>query len=212
MSGSAAARPVTDEAGAPAAPAGARAVRADAKRNREKLLAAAGQVFSGQDAADASLEAIARQAGVGIGTLYRHFPTRLDLLEAVYRNEVESLTSGVDELLADNPPDVALAVWMQRFVGLVAVKRGLAAAMKEVVAADSEVFAYCHGLVREAISRLVAAAVDTGAIRADADPHDLMRAMIGVCSVGDQAGWQDRAVRLIGLLIDGLRYRAPAPR
>lgn len=182
-------------------------MRTDAKRNREQLLVAAADVFAECDASTASLEEIARRAGVGIGTLYRHFPTRAALIEAVYRHEVELLCSGVAELREQHAPDEALAAWMQRFIGYAAIKRGLMAAMKEMLSADSDVFAHCHGLVTQVMADLVADAVAAGVIRADTDPEDLLRAMSGFCLAGDQAGWQERAQRLVALLMDGLRYR-----
>lgn len=187
-----------------------RAPRSDAVRNRDKLLAAAAETFTGQDAAEASLEAIARSAGVGIGTLYRHFPTRAALIEAVYRNEVELLCADVDQLLAELPPDEAMARWMERFIGYVGVKRGLVTALKELLDAESETFAYCHGLVRGSIQRLVTAAADAGVICAQTEPDDLLRAMSGFCMSQNQSDWQERAVRLVSLLMDGLRYRAAA--
>jgi AcrR family transcriptional regulator len=187
-------------------------VRTDAKRNREQLLVAAADVFAECDASTASLEEIARRAGVGIGTLYRHFPTRAALIEAVYRHEVELLCGGLDELRERYAPDAALAEWMQRFVGYAAIKRGLMTAMREMLSADSDVFAHCHGLVTQSLSGLVADAVAAGTIRADTDPEDLLRAMSGFCLAGDQVGWQERAQRLVALLMDGLRYGAAQPR
>jgi AcrR family transcriptional regulator len=187
-------------------------VRTDAKRNREQLLGAAADVFAESDASAASLEEIARRAGVGIGTLYRHFPTRAALIEAVYRHEVELLCGGLDELREQYAPDAALAEWMQRFVGYAAIKRGMITAMREMLSADSEVFAHCHGVISSALSGLVADAVAAGTIRADTDPEDLLRAMSGFCMAGDQLGWQERAQRLVALLMDGLRYGAAEPR
>lgn len=185
-------------------------MRTDAKRNRDRLLSAAGELFAESDAATAPLEEVARRADVGIGTLYRHFPNRAALIEAVYRHEVESLCGGLDELRAQHAPDDALAAWMQRFIGYVAVKRGLVAAMKEMMSADSEVFAHCHRLITASMTQLIADAVEAGTIRADTDPEDLMRALSGFCLAGDQEGWQQRAQRLVRLLMDGLRFGAAA--
>src|SRR5262249_53292394 len=142
------------------APNGApvRPMRADAVRNRAELIKVAGAVFA-ERGVEAPLEDIARQAGVGIGTLYRHFPSRYDLIEAVYRQEVEVLCGGVDQLLADSEPVDALGEWMQRFIGYVAVKRGLIGALKEVLASDSEVFAHSHALLTNSANRLIEAAV-----------------------------------------------------
>jgi AcrR family transcriptional regulator len=185
-------------------------MRSDAKRNRELLIAEAARAFA-EHGVDTSLEEIARRAGVGIGTLYRHFPTRHDLIEAVYRQEVEILCGGVDELLAERGADQALAEWMERFIRYVAVKRGLVGAMKSVVSADSEIFAYTHKLVVDAVTKLVDAAVAAGSIKPDTDPLDLLRGLGGFCMNNDQADWQERAVRLVALLMDGLRYGCPKP-
>jgi AcrR family transcriptional regulator len=182
--------------------------RADARRNRERLLAAAAVVYDEQGV-DASLEEIARRAGVGIGTLYRHFPTRDAVTEAVYRREVGLLCDGVDELLAENGADAALSQWMRRFAGYVARKRGMAMALKRVIGADSELFVHSHQRIRDAIDTLLAAAVDAGAIRDDVDSDDLLRAMGGICMATDTPDWADRTGRLIDLLVDGLRYGAP---
>ncbi len=184
--------------------------RADARRNRELLLAAAAEVYDEQGV-DASLEEIARRAGVGIGTLYRHFPTRDAVTEAVYRREVGLLCDGIDELLAENAPDAALAQWMRRFAGYVARKRGMAMALKRVLGADSELFKHSHQRIRDAIQTLIDAAVDAGTIRDDVAPDDLLRAMGGICMATDTPDWADRTGRLVDLLVDGLRYGAPGP-
>jgi AcrR family transcriptional regulator len=184
--------------------------RADARRNRDRLLEVASLAFA-EYGVDASLEDIARHAGVGIGTLYRHFPSRDALLEAVFRRNVDQLAESADELLETMPAEQALAEWMQRFVAYVATKKGLAAHLKTVVSADSDLFAYSHQRMHETIDRLVNAAVDSGGIRADVDSADVLRALSGVCLMADQPGWQDQACRISSLLMDGLRYRsAPA--
>ncbi len=194
----------------PDAPGPDRAMRADAQRNHDALLAAAAAVYA-ERGVEASLEKIARRAGVGIGTLYRHFPTRDALSEAVYRREVERLCEGVETLLADHPPDTALAIWMGNFAGYVATKKGMAMALKAVLGADNELFTYSHDRIHSALATLVAAAVSGATIRADADADDLLRGMSGICMATDSPGWQDRTGRLIALLVDGLRYGAPAP-
>ncbi|WP_375478362.1 TetR/AcrR family transcriptional regulator [uncultured Jatrophihabitans sp.] len=188
-----------------------RALRADAQRNRDQLVEAAGELF-GDRGIEAPLDEIARRAGVGIGTLYRHFPTRDALVEAVYRREVRMLCAGVDDQLAGRRPDEALASWMRDFAGYVARKRGMAMALKALLGADSELFAESHRQIRHAIGTLVSAAVAAGAIRDDVDPDDLLRAMSGICMAADTPGWNDRTARLVDLLMDGLRYRASAPR
>jgi AcrR family transcriptional regulator len=185
--------------------------RADARRNRDLLLVAAAEVY-GERGVDASLEEIARRANVGIGTLYRHFPTRDALTEAVYRREVSLLCDGVDDLIANNAGDAALAQWMRRFAGYVAKKKGMAMALKSVLGADSELFTHSHQRIRTAIGTLITAATEAGTIRDDVEPDDLLRAMGGICMATDSPDWADRTTRLVDLLVDGLRYGAPGPR
>jgi len=185
--------------------------RADARRNRDLLLATAAAVFE-ERGIEAPLQEIARRAGVGIGTLYRHFPTRDALNEAVYRREVDMLCDGVADLLRENSPVDALAQWMRAFAGYVARKRGMATALKSALGPDNELFSHSHRRIREALETLVAAARDSGEIRADVELDDLMRAMSGICMAGDASGSRtDRTARIVGLLIDGLRYGAPSP-
>lgn len=187
-----------------------RLLRADARRNRETLLECAGQAFAEHGTA-ASLEDVARRAGVGIGTLYRHFPTREALVEAAYRHGVENLCDAAAQLLAtEEHPDVALEIWMRDFVGYVATKRGLAATLKlDGADTHADLFAYVHDRIRTAIKSLIDPAAATGRIRSDVDGLDLIRALGGICMVSDQVGWQDQARRLVSLLMDGLRYGAP---
>jgi AcrR family transcriptional regulator len=182
--------------------------RADAKRNHDALLAAAGAAFA-ERGVEASLEDIARRAGVGIGTLYRHFPTRDALNEAVYRNEVETLCDNVAPLLAQHPADIALREWMNRFADYVAKKKGMAAALKSALGADNELFTYSRQRIVDAITTLVIAAADDGAIRADAEPEDVLKMLSGICMASDVHG-PDSTNRLIDLIMDGLRYGAPA--
>jgi AcrR family transcriptional regulator len=182
--------------------------RVDARRNHDRLVMVAAEAFAARGA-DVPLEEIARRADVGIGTLYRHFPTRDALIAAVYRREVELLCDAADGLLAQYPAEAALDQWLQRFVEYVAAKRGMADALKSIVGANSEMFAESQRRITDTINRLVEAGVSAGAIRADVEPFDLLRAVSGIC--GGQAGvadWQDHAKRLIGLLMDGMRYRA----
>jgi AcrR family transcriptional regulator len=184
-----------------------RPLRVDARRNHDRLLAEAAAAFF-ERGVDVPLEEIARASDVGIGTLYRHFPTRDALIEAVYRREVEVLCDSADELLRDCPPGDALELWLQRFVEYVAAKRGMAAALKSVVGADSALFAESHRRISDAINELVAAGVGAGAIRDDVEPFDLLRAVSGICLATDRDDWRDHARRLVGLLMDGMRYRA----
>ena len=182
-------------------------MRADARRNRDLLLTTAAEVFADKGA-EAPMEEIARRANVGIGTLYRHFPTRDAVIEAVYRREIDRLCDGVDELIADNPADVALAIWMRRFVDYVAKKRGMSVALKAVLGADNELFTYSHNRIRGALNTLVDAAVSARAIRSDVDSEDLLRAMSGICMASDASGSAERTARIVDLLMDGLRYGA----
>src|SRR5690348_7865580 len=163
----------------------ARAQRADASRNRERLVEVASEVFAASGV-DASLEKIAKQAGVGIGTLYRHYPTRDALVEAVYRHNVHLLCERADELSATLPPDQALAEWMQSFVAYVGSKRGLAPYLKSVVSADSDLFESTLARVRETVTRLLDAAETAGTIRPGTDGMGLLRALSGVCLMSDQ--------------------------
>jgi AcrR family transcriptional regulator len=181
-------------------------MRADARRNREQLLEVASDAFR-ECGVDASLEEIARRAGVGIGTLYRHFPSRDALLEAVFRRDVEQVADSADELLRQLPPDRALDEWMRSFVNYVAGKRGLATHLKSVLSADSPLFVYAHERMNASMRGLVLAAAAAGAIREDVDPTDLLRALSGVCLAADEPGWEDQACRICSLLMDGLRYQ-----
>ena len=185
-------------------------LRADARRNRDKLLEVAAAVFA-EDGIDASLEEIARRAGVGIGTLYRHFPTREHLVEVVYRREVEALSAAADDLARRHPPDLALAEWMQRFVGYIAAKRGMANSLRILFDRNSELFAETSGMVPLALQRLVDAAIADGSIRADVESSDILHALFGIYSAPAAPDWQDRSRRLVALLMDGLRWGASKP-
>lgn len=184
-----------------------RPLRADARRNRDRLLEVAAEAFT-ECGVDASLEEMARRAGVGIGTLYRHYPSRDALLEAVFRRNVDQIADSGAELLTSMPPEAALAAWMQQFVAYVATKKGLAAHLKSVVSDDSCLFAYSHERMNATIRRLVEAAAASGAIRPDVDPTDLLSALSGVCLMANGPGWQEQACRISALLMDGLRYQA----
>ena len=178
--------------------------RADAQRNRERVLEAAKAVFS-VGRAEASLEAVARQAGVGIGTLYRHFPTREDLFEAVYRREVEQLSELAEALKSEPSPVQALRRWLRSTVQFVATKKGMMAALAIVMNANSELAAYSHGHLTRSIGALLARAVEAGEIRSDISADDVLRALIGMCYMHDQTGWQQSVLRLLDVFVDGLR-------
>jgi AcrR family transcriptional regulator len=179
-------------------------LRADAVRNRERLLKAATAVFSA-GGPDASLEAVARRAGVGIGTLYRHFPTREALFEAVYRHEVQQLSELADQLKDEAAPVEALRRWLRSGVEFVATKKGMAAALALAVAGSSELHAHSSEQLTKAAAVLLERAVAAGEIRSDIQPENLVRSLVGMCYMHDQPGWQASVLRLMDVLVDGLR-------
>ena len=181
--------------------------RADAVRNRERVLDAAKTVFNA-GGPDASLEAVARTAGVGIGTLYRHFPTREALFEAVYRREVQQLGDLSDQLKNDPSPVDALRRWLRSNVELVATKKGMLAALALVAYNSSELYADTFSRLTRAAGTLLKRAVDAGEVRSDVSPEDLLRALIGMCYMHDAPGWQDSVMRLLDIFVDGLRVQA----
>lgn len=186
-------------------------LRADAQRNREKLIEVAGAAFA-SNGVDTSLEAIARQADVGIATLYRHFPTREHLVEVVYRREVEGLSAAACDLARDLPPDAALEQWMLRCVDYIAAKRGMGNSLRILVTTNSKVFSDTADLVSNALTQLVAAAVADGSIRADVDVSDILHGLFSTYGTPNSPDWRDRSRRLVSLLMDGLRWGAPKAR
>jgi len=178
--------------------------RTDAQRNRERILDVAKEAFT-QSGANASLDDIAKQAGVGPGTLYRHFPTREELIEAVYRTEVEKLAAAERSFTDTMPPLDALRGWMLLFVDYIATKKIIAPALNSMVGGPSKIFEASHGQIWEAIRALVKRAVKSGDIRKDLDPIDLLRALIGVANVATSPDWQQSARRLVDILIAGAR-------
>ncbi|TCB90261.1 TetR/AcrR family transcriptional regulator [Micromonospora zingiberis] len=185
-----------------------RPLRADAARNRERLLNAAVRAFS-QAGAEVTLEAIARDAGVGIGTLYRHFPTREALVEATYRNELAKLCDGAAELLDHLPPDEATRAWMDRFIDYVTTKREMADALRLVIAAGTNPYAQSRDRLLAALRLLLDAGAAAGTVRTDIDPADLLVGLGGVSLAAGGRAQRDQAQRLLDLLMDGLRHRPP---
>src|SRR5262245_49435695 len=186
----------------------ARRPRSDSVRNRELLLEAAAAVFGG-GCPDASLDAVAKQAGVGIGTLYRHFPTREALFEAVDRHEVDQLSELAERLAAEAAPVDALRRWLHANVQLVATKKGMLAALAIAVHGKSELYAYSFDRLTKAIGKLLDRAIAAGEIRSDITPENLLRALIGMCHMHDtEPGWQPTVLHLIDIFVDGLRLRA----
>ena len=189
--------------------AAARKPRADSARNRQLLIDAAKEGFS-DVGLDVSLEEIARRAGVGIGTLYRHFPTREAVVEAVYRREVEHLAQAVPQLHETAPAGEALHQWMHLFVDYIATKRIIAPSLAAAAAAarKSSLHSTSAELITSAIATLVKRAIASGDVRKDIDPSDLLRALIGVSYNNPDAGWEASARRLIDILMDGLRRKS----
>jgi len=185
----------------------ARRPRADAVRNRERVLAAAKAVFS-KGGSDASLEAVAKRAHVGIGTLYRHFPTREALFEAVYQHEVRQLVELAEQLNGKAAPVEALRRWTHSFVEFIATKKGMSAALALAITTSSELHTRSSELLGRAARLLLDRAVAAGEIRSDIDPADLVRAVIGMCLMHNQPGWQASVLRLVDIFLDGLRLPA----
>jgi AcrR family transcriptional regulator len=183
---------------------GPRKPRSDARRNRERILETAKAAFT-LHGADASLEEIAKQAGVGIGTLYRHFATRDALIEAVYRNEVEKLAATARKLDETMPPVEALRTWMLLLIDYIAAKHIIAPALNSVVGGPSRLYEDSRSQIHGAIDALVRRAKKSGDLRKDLDASDLLRALIGVSHVGFGHDWQQSARRLVDILITGSR-------
>jgi AcrR family transcriptional regulator len=183
-----------------------RPLRTDARRNRDKLIEVGAEAFA-ERGAQASLEEIARRAGVGIGTLYRHFPTREHLVEVVYRRELGLLAAAANELASELPPDAALEEWMHRFVSYMATKRGMASSLKLLMTSNSSLFTEGSNVLHDALGDLLHKAIDVGAVRSDIEPTDVLYALSSIYSIPEAQDWRQRAHRLIGLIVDGLRHR-----
>jgi len=178
--------------------------RADAQRNRARILDIAKRAFT-RSGATVSLDDVARRARIGAGTLYRHFPTRDALLEAVYRTEVEKLAAAEREFAESMPPVEALRAWMLLFVDYIATKQLIAPALNNMVGGPSKLFEASGSQIRGAIDTLVRRAIKNGDIRPDLDPVDLLRALIGVSNVASGPDWVQSARRLVDILILGSR-------
>jgi AcrR family transcriptional regulator len=178
--------------------------RADAQRNRERILEVAKEAFT-RSGASASLDDIARESGVGAGTLYRHFPTREELLKEVYRTELEKLAAAGEKLTQTRAPLEALRAWLLLFVDAIAAKQLIAPALNTLLGDPKKVFEASYAKMQEALSALVKRAVESGEIRSDLDPMDLLRALVGVSHVALGPDWQPSARRLVDILIAGSR-------
>ncbi|SDS16671.1 TetR/AcrR family transcriptional regulator [Microlunatus soli] len=182
--------------------------RADAVRNREQLLTVAARAFAGTDA-DTSMRAIARQAGVGIGTLYRHFPTRESLVEAVYRDQVAGLVNGAQQFLAEVSPAEALRRWMDLFGAWIATKGGMLDTMLAMIESGDLAHARTRDDILTAITAMLDAGRTSGDLRADVSAEEVAAVLIGIFTVAHQSGPAVRTDRLLDILLDGLR---PASR
>ncbi|MGA5037475.1 TetR/AcrR family transcriptional regulator [Streptomyces capoamus] len=186
------------------------ALRADARRNRERILEAAVRVFS-EKGPDVAIDTIAKAAGVGSATLYRHFPTREALVEAAYRNELARVCDSAAKLLAGNAPDRAIRLWMDDFIDYVAAKQGMADALRAAVASGADPFAETLDKLGTALRTLLRAGADAGLLRPDIDPFDVGFSLAGVALITSAPDQRERAGRLLDLLLDGLRYGADGP-
>jgi AcrR family transcriptional regulator len=180
--------------------------RKDAQRNRERILEVAKDAFT-QFGADASLDDIARRAEVGAGTLYRHFPTRDALIEAVYRSEVEKLAAAAQKFAGKMPPIDALRAWMLLFVDHIAAKHIIAPALNSVAGGPSRLYEGSRGTIRGALETLVKRGLESGELRKDLEPSDLLGALLGVALMGGGADWKRSAQRLVEILIAGAKAR-----
>jgi AcrR family transcriptional regulator len=178
--------------------------RTDAQRNRERILEVAKQAFT-RFGANASLDDIAKQSGVGPGTLYRHFPTRDALIEAVYRAQVEKLAAAARDFAESMPPLEALRAWMLLFIDHIAAKQIIAPALNTVVGGPSKLYEGSRAQIGGALDALAKRAIKSGALRSDLDSSDLLRALIGVALVPSSPDWQQSAKRLVDILIAGSR-------
>jgi AcrR family transcriptional regulator len=189
------------------ASAAVRKPRADAQRNRIRLLKTAKAVFA-ERGSGANLDEIARTAGVGAGTLYRHFPTRDALIEAVYRNETEQLVAAATRLAETHPPMTALREWLPLFVDYMATKHGMYEALNSIVGGTSDLYSASTAQVKQAIAKLIDRAVASGDIRLDFDPLDLLRALAGVANISSGPDGKQAAKRMVDILIAGVRIRS----
>lgn len=187
----------------------ARKPRSDARRNRARILEVAREAFT-RHGADASLDEMARRAGVGAGTLYRHFPTRDTLIEAVYRSEVEKLAEAAERLAGELGPLEALRGWMLLFIDYIAAKHIIAPALNSIEGGPTRLYEGSRGQIQEAMEMLVGRAMRSGDLRRDLDASDLLRALIGVSMVPAGPDWRQSARRLVEILIAG--SKAPARR
>lgn len=183
-------------------------MRVDAARNRQKLIAVATEAFTDKDV-EVPLDEIARRAGVGVGTLYRHFPTRCDLVLAVYGDQVTAFERRSYDLPTQHEPGEALHEWMCGFVDYYAVKMGIINLLRSMMQGNPTTFENAHNIMRESAARVLQPAIDTGVIRPDATPEKLTRALGGICLASISPEGQETSLALVDLVYDGLRFGAP---
>ncbi|MCW2785697.1 MAG: hypothetical protein JWP74_2214 [Marmoricola sp.] len=193
---------VTPVTGTDEAPDGAPRLRADAARNRAKLVTTARDVFT-TEGGDVSLESVAKAAGVGIGTLYRHFPSRLDLLEAVYRDEVDVLRETAEKVVPNHPPVEALEIWLTAFVDYAATKRHIFTELVEAVGRESELMTHSREVIYGKAELLVSRAQEAGEIRSDVTSQDVLR-LVGGCTMMPNFD-REQTQRILRIVMDGLR-------
>ena len=193
---------------APPAPA-ARRLRMDAQRNRERLLEVAREAFA-QHGPEATLDDIARRAGVGPGTLYRHFPTRDDLIEAVFRSQVDKLAAAAEHYAATKTPIEALRAWMLEFIDYVVAKLLILPALETVSGGSTRLIEGTRGMIHSTFRGLVKRAIGSGELRAGTNADDLFRAFIGVFHTTSLPDWESSARRIVGILIEGSRQKTDA--
>ena len=181
--------------------------RADVRRNRDKLLSAATAAFAAEGE-QVALESIATRAGLGIGTLYRHFPNRDALVAAAYQHEVDALCAAAADLLESRPADQALRAWAERFADYIATKRAMGNALRSAGASDSPLFAETRTRILGALRLMLDAGARSGTLRADVDPRDVIRVINGIWYLPAGPNWRDDVGRMLDLVIDGLRYGA----
>jgi len=190
------------------APRPAGQLRADARQNQARLVVAATQAFADKGA-DAPLEDVARRAGVGIGTLYRHFPTRLDLQAAVFRSQVESICGQGQALLADTPPGAAFTGWLRSLAAYFAAKRGLSKVVMDGLGKDSEMLRACSTAMRDTTERLLTCAQEAGVIRPDVAAIDILRLMHGIAITTEAT--PEQGDHLLSIMLDGLAVKPGSP-
>jgi AcrR family transcriptional regulator len=186
----------------------AESIRSDARRNRERLLEAAAAAFSAADGRPVSLESIAREAGVGIGTLYRHFPSRDVLVEAVYRAELAEVAAAAGQLAERHPPKAALRRWMDRYASFVAAKRGMAESLRAMVESGAVEHSQTRASIVGAVDMLLRAGADDGSLRPDVRADDVVSSLLGIFLASDSP---DQTGRLLDLLVAGLAATPATP-